>query len=60
VYTEIRSGKRPLGKPRLRWEDIIRVDVLEVGCGGMVWIKLAEDRDRRRTLVNAAMNLQVP
>ena len=54
------EGKRPLGRPRRRWEDNIKMDLQEVGCGGMGWIELAQDRDRGRELVNAAMNLQVP
>ena len=40
------EGKRPLGKPRLRWEDNIKMDIQEVGCRGMDWIELAQDRDR--------------
>jgi len=48
--------KRPLGRPRRRWEDNIKMDLQEVGCGGMDWIGLAQDRDRWRALVNAAMN----
>jgi hypothetical protein len=39
-------GKRPLGRPRRKWEDNIKMDIQEVGCGGMDWIKLAQDRDR--------------
>jgi hypothetical protein len=54
------EGKRPLGRPRRRWEDNIKMDLQEVGCGGMDWIELAEDRDRRWALVNAVMNLRVP
>jgi hypothetical protein len=54
------EGKRPLGRPRCRWEDNTRMDLQEVGCGGMDWIELAQDRDRWWTLVNAMMNLQVP
>ena len=54
------EGKRPLGRPRRRWEDNIKVDLQDVGCGGMDWIDLAEDRDRWRALVNVVMNLQVP
>jgi hypothetical protein len=52
--------KRQLGRPRNRWEDNIRMDFQEVGCGGMDWIGLAEDRDRWQALVNVVMNLQVP
>jgi len=54
------EGKRPLGRPRRRWEDNIRIDFQEVGCGGMDWIELAQDRGRWRALVNAVMNLRVP
>jgi len=54
------EGKRPLGRPRLRWEDNIKIGLQEVGCGGMDCIKLAQDRDRWRALVNAVMNLWVP
>ena len=54
------EGKRPLGRPRHRWEDNIKMDFQEVECGDMDWIKLAQDRDRWRTLVSAAMNLGVP
>jgi hypothetical protein len=52
--------KRPLGRPRLRWEDNIKMDIQEVGCGCKDWIKLAQDWERWRALVNAVMNLQVP
>jgi hypothetical protein len=54
------EGRRPLGRPRLRWEDNIKADLHEVGCGGMDWNELAQDRDRWWALVNAVMNLQVP
>ena len=54
------EGKRLFGRPRLRWEDNIKVNLKEVGCGGMDWIELAEDRDRWRALVSAVMNLRVP
>ena len=54
------EGKRPLGRPRRRWVDNIRMDLQEVGCGYMDWIGLAQDRERWRTLVNAVMNLGVP
>ena len=54
------EGKRPLGRPRRRWVDNIRMDLQEVGYGYMDWIGLAQDRDRWRTLVSAVMNLLVP
>jgi len=54
------EGKRPLGRPRHRWENNIKMDLLVVGCGGMDWIKLAQDNDSWRALVNAVMNLRVP
>ena len=54
------EGKRPLGRPRRRWVDNIRMDLREVGRGYMDWIGLAQDRDRWRTLVSAVMNLRVP
>jgi hypothetical protein len=53
------KGKRPLGRPRRRWEDNIRMDFQEVGCGGVDWIGLAQDRDRWQAIVNAVMNLRV-
>ena len=52
--------KRPLGKPRRKWEDNIKMDLQKVGCGGMDCIELALDRDRWWALVNAVMNLQAP
>jgi len=54
------EGKRPLGRPRRRWVDNIRMDLQEVGYGYVDWIVLAQDRDRWRTLVSAVMNLRVP
>ena len=54
------KGKRPLGRPRRRWEDNIKVGLQEVGCEGMDWIELAQDKDRWRALVTAVMNLRVP
>ena len=53
------EGKRPLGRPRHRWEDNIKMDLQVVGCGCMDWIELAQDRDGWRALVNAVMNLPV-
>ena len=54
------GGKRPLGRPRHRWEDYIKMDLQEVGCGGMDWIELAQDRERWRAIVTVFMNLRVP
>jgi len=54
------EGRRPLGRPRRRWVGNIRVDLQEVGCGYIDWIGLAQDRDRWRTFVSAAMDLLVP
>ena len=54
------EGKRPLGRPRRRWEDNIRMDLQEVGCRDMDWIELVQDRDRWRALVSAVINLRVP
>jgi len=53
------EGKRPLGRPRRKWEDNIKMDLQEVGRGGD-WMELAQDRDRWRALVNTVMNLRVP
>ena len=54
------EGKRPMGRPRRRWVDNIRMDLQEVGSGYVDWIGLAQDRDGWRRLVSAVMNLQVP
>jgi hypothetical protein len=54
------EGNRPLGRPRNRWEDNIKMDLQEVGCGGMDWIELPQDRNRWQALVNVVMNLRVP
>jgi hypothetical protein len=51
--------RRPLGRPRRRWEDNIKMDLQEVGCGGMDWIELAQDMDKWRALVNSIMNFRV-
>ena len=55
VLVEKTEGKRPLGRPWSRWEDNIKMDLQEVGCGGMDWIELAQDTDRWRALVNEVM-----
>jgi hypothetical protein len=60
VLVEKPEGKGPLGRPRLKWEDNIRMDLQEVGCGSEDWIGLAQDRDRWRALVSAVRNLRVP
>jgi hypothetical protein len=66
VREEVHTGfwwedlRRPLGRPRRRWEDNIKMDLQEVGWGGMDWIDMAEDRDRWRALVSVVMNLRVP
>ena len=54
------EGKTPLGRPRRSWEDNIKMDLQDVGCGGTDWIELAQNRDRWRALVNAVMKLRVP
>jgi hypothetical protein len=54
------EGRRPLGRPRHRWEDNIKMDLQEVGWRDMDWIDMAQDRDRWRALVSVVMNLQVP
>jgi 3-oxoacyl-ACP reductase-like protein len=53
------EGRKPLGRPRCRWEDNIKMDLQAVGCGDMDWIELAQDRDRCWALVNVVINLQV-
>jgi hypothetical protein len=54
------EGKKPLGRPRRRWEGNIKMDHQEVACGGLEWIELAQDRDRLRSLENVVTNLRVP
>ena len=54
------EGTRQLGRPRRRWEDNTKMELQGVGCGGMDWIELAQDRDRWRAIVNAVMNLRFP
>jgi len=54
------EGRRPLGRPRRRWADNIRMDLQEVGCGYMNWIGMDQDRDMWQTFVSAVMNLRVP
>jgi hypothetical protein len=53
------EGKRPLGRPRCRWEDEIGMDLREIGLGGVDWIRLAQDRDRWQAVVSAVMNFRV-
>jgi hypothetical protein len=60
VLVEKPEGKRPLRRPRYRWEDNIKMDLQEVGLEGMDWIDLVQDRDRWQALVNGVTNLQVP
>jgi hypothetical protein len=61
-WEDLSEGRRPLGRPRHKWEVIIKMDLQEVGWGGggMDWIDMAQDRDRWRALVNAVMNRRVP
>jgi hypothetical protein len=59
ILVEKPEGKRPLGRPRHRWEDGIRMDLKEIGCGGVEWIQLAQDRYRWRAVVNTVMKLLV-
>jgi hypothetical protein len=54
------EGKRPLGRPGRRWVDNIKIDILNIGWGGVDWIGLAQDRNKWRAPVNAVMNLRVP
>ena len=54
------EGKTPFGRPRYRWKDSFKMYLLEVGWGGMDWINLAQERDRRWALVNAVINIRVP
>jgi hypothetical protein len=54
------EGRRPLGRPMHRWEDNIKMDLQEVGWEGVVWMDMAQDRNRWRALVNAVMNLRIP
>jgi hypothetical protein len=59
VLVGMPEGKRPLGRPRFRWEDGIRMDLRETGLGGVDWIRLSQDRDRWRAVVGAVMKLLV-
>jgi hypothetical protein len=54
------EGKRPLGRPRRRWENNIKIDLRKIGIDGVSWIQLAEDRVQWRAFVNTVMNLRVP
>jgi hypothetical protein len=60
ILVENLEGKRPLGRPRRRWADNIKIDLREIGWDGVDWIDLAQDRDQWRALVRAVMNLRVP
>jgi hypothetical protein len=53
------KGRRPLGRPRHRWKDVVRMDLREIGLGGVDWIRLAQDRDRYPAVVSAVMNVRV-
>jgi hypothetical protein len=59
VFVVNPEGKRPLGRPKCRWEDGIRMDIREIGLGDVDWILLAQERDRWRAVVSAVMNLWV-
>jgi len=54
------EGKRPFGRPKHRWEDNIKIDIQGVGCGGMNWIELVQEKDRWRELVNVVLSFRVP
>ena len=60
ILTGKPTGRRPLGRPRRRWEDNIRMDLEEIGINAGNWVDLAQDRNYWRALVNAALNLRVP
>jgi hypothetical protein len=60
LLVETLEGKRPLGRPRRKWVDNIKMDLGEIGWGGVDWIGLAQDRDQWKDVVNAVMNLRVP
>ena len=60
ILTGKPTGKRPLGRPRRRWEDNIRLDIEEIGVNAVNWVDSAQDRNYWRALVNAALNLRVP
>jgi hypothetical protein len=60
VFVGTANGKRPLGRPKYRWEDNIKINVQEVGWGGMDWFDLAQDRDAQWAVTNSVMNLRVP
>jgi hypothetical protein len=53
------EGKRALGRPRRKWEDVVRIDIRKISLGGVDWIRLAQDRDRWQAVVSAVMNLRV-